>query len=165
MYLSSSFQKKIKFKDNQAENDNVDSGIEEKEGIQELDELISIIKTEEPVLYAEAINPKKLKRSENINSDSPLPKESDKSPTKKTSKKRKSSTSLPASVTTDSSEDVATLLTPKKIKKEKVKSEDEQTPENKVKKEKSSKKKTKNKLSLEEVEEVHIKPEVSDVDD
>ncbi|XP_013102067.2 DNA-directed RNA polymerase I subunit RPA43 [Stomoxys calcitrans] len=114
--------------------DNDDSGIEEKvEGIQELDELLSIIKTEEPQLQeCDAITStkkKSKKASKKTKDDISSHLNETPTPSKKSTKKRKSSTSLPASVTTDSCEETAHLLTPKKIKREKVKSEDDVTPQ------------------------------------
>ncbi|XP_061396325.1 DNA-directed RNA polymerase I subunit RPA43 [Musca vetustissima] len=119
--------KKIVFKDN--ENDNGDSGIEEKEGgIQELDELISIIKAEEPEVMEQSITAatkKSSKKSKKTPKENGTTNEnSEETPAKKSSKKRKISSSLNSS-TVDSNSEETTVLTPKKIKKEKVKSEDE----------------------------------------
>ncbi|XP_073823144.1 RNA polymerase I subunit F [Musca autumnalis] len=114
--------RKINFKDDYENTDNGDSGIEEKEGIQELDELISLIKTEEPGIMEQSVvaakkSSKKSKKAE---------KESTETPGKKSSKKRKISNSVSNSSTaTESNSEETPVITPKKIKKEKVKSEDE----------------------------------------
>uniref|UniRef100_A0A1I8NC75 DNA-directed RNA polymerase I subunit RPA43 n=2 Tax=Musca domestica TaxID=7370 RepID=A0A1I8NC75_MUSDO len=115
--------KKISYKD--SEYDNGDSGIEEKEGIQELDELISLIKTEEPEITEQNISAtKKPSKKSKKNAAENETDEISETPTKKSSKKRKISTSLNSSAA-ESNSDEANILTPKKIKKEKVKSEDE----------------------------------------
>ncbi|XP_075149824.1 RNA polymerase I subunit F [Haematobia irritans] len=145
--------KKIKFKDS----DNADSGIEEKEGLQDVDGLLTSIKTEEIMENEEVANKKKSKKAKKKKDDILTPDES-LTPAKTPSQKRKSSTSLSAPVTESSDEQTTHLITPKKIKKEKVKSEDEMSPH----KTKEKTGKTKTKIALDEV---NIKEEYSDVDD
>ncbi|XP_023299392.2 DNA-directed RNA polymerase I subunit RPA43 [Lucilia cuprina] len=143
--------KKIVFK----QEENADSGIEEKDGGQELDDLLSIIKTEAPSEFEDALEecnnkkPKKSKKSKKTAEETPI--ESDK---KKSSKKRKSSQSSG----TESSE----IPVNKEIKRELTFSDDSLPPTpKKIKKEKeaSSMKKHKSKDS---VLKVKVKSEIED---
>ncbi|XP_065356512.1 DNA-directed RNA polymerase I subunit RPA43 [Calliphora vicina] len=131
--------KKIVFK----QEENGDSGIEEKDGGQELDDLLSVIKSEAPSEFEEAVeqsNRKKSKKSkkskhteDSVNAESPV-----EAVSKKSSKKRKSSNSTTITTNTEDSEAV-TLTSPKKIKRELTFSDDSLPPTpKKIKKEKDA---------------------------
>ncbi|XP_037816214.1 DNA-directed RNA polymerase I subunit RPA43 [Lucilia sericata] len=145
--------KKIVFK----QEENADSGIEEKDGGQELDDLLSVIKTEAPSEFEEAIDecnkqkPKKSKKSKNTAEETPV--DSDK---KKSSKKRKSSQSSG----TESSE----IPVSKEIKRELTYSDDSLPPTpKKIKKEKEASSTKKHKSKSSDLN-VKVKSEIVDDD-
>ncbi|KAM7353177.1 RNA polymerase I subunit F isoform 2-T2 [Cochliomyia hominivorax] len=154
--------------------DNGDSGIEEKDGTQELDNILSVIKTEAPSEFEEALdtcNKKKSKKSKklNTNSEDSATAESPviETTTKKSAKKRKSSNSFNTEDNTYNSTEETSALN-KKIKRELTYSDDSlpSTPI-KIKKEKDSSpsKKRKSKISSSSSADVKVKEEIEDDDD